>query len=133
MIFVHTRACFSLIVRNDRNHRRAREFLASNPDEELVTTDSVVDELLTWLKVRREVQRALMFGPELFESRVARLEWVLQRDVKAAWDVFRRFQDKEWSFTDCVSSVIFVRLVMDRAFAFDEHFHQFGTVDVEPR
>jgi hypothetical protein len=101
--------------------------------DDLITTDYVVDELLTLLKVRRELQRALIVGTELFQNRMARLEWVQPADILAAWDVFRRFQDKEWSFTDCVSSVIMQRLQIDRAFAFDEHFRQFGTVVVEPR
>ncbi len=42
--------------------------------------------------------------------------------------VFRRYQDKQWSFTDCTSKVLIERLGIAEAFAFDHHFEQFGTV-----
>jgi predicted nucleic acid-binding protein len=53
-------------------------------------------------------------------------------DFDDAWDMFERFQDKEWSFTDCTSRVLIQRLGIQRAFAFDDHFRQFGTVAVVP-
>jgi len=49
-----------------------------------------------------------------------------------AWNVFRRFTDKAWSFTDCVSYVVMQRLKISTACSFDEHFRQFGTVAVVP-
>jgi len=52
--------------------------------------------------------------------------------VQAAWEVFRQFRDKQWSFTDCVSRVVIERLSIPAAFAFDEHFRQFGNVAVVP-
>lgn len=42
------------------------------------------------------------------------------------------YGDKLWSFTDCVSLVVMRRLEVRQAFAFDEHFLQFGTVAVVP-
>ena len=46
--------------------------------------------------------------------------------------MMRQYQDKGWSFTDCVSRVIMQRLDIRTAFAFDDHFRQFGTVTVVP-
>lgn len=46
--------------------------------------------------------------------------------------MFSTYQDKGWSFTDCVSRVVMGRLGIDTALAFDEHFRQFGTVNVVP-
>ena len=53
-------------------------------------------------------------------------------DVSDAWQTFRTFRDKRWSFTDCVSRAIMLRLGITQAFAFDHHFRQFGTVAVIP-
>jgi uncharacterized protein len=50
----------------------------------------------------------------------------------AVWSVFKTFSDKGWSFTDCTSRVLMERLGIAQAFAFDEHFRQFGTVTVVP-
>ena len=49
-----------------------------------------------------------------------------------AWQVFRRFSDKEWSFTDCTSKVVMDRLGITTAFTFDHHFRQFGAVTLVP-
>jgi uncharacterized protein len=53
-------------------------------------------------------------------------------DIEAAWLIFERFDDKQWSFTDCVSYVVVERLAIKTAFAFDEHFRQFATLEVVP-
>jgi len=61
------------------------------------------------------------------------LEWIAPADVGRAWEIFATYQDKGWSFTDCVSRAVIDRLGLATAFAFDEHFRQFGTVSVVPR
>ena len=131
MIFVDTGAWFAAFVPNDPDHKAADKWLAVNT-QPLVTTDYVVDELLTLLKVRGEFLRALKLGNSLLTESIAELHWVSPADALAAWDVYRRFADKGWSFTDCVSRVVMDHLAIDTAFAFDEHFRQFGTVTGEP-
>jgi hypothetical protein len=59
---------------------------------------------------------------------VARIEYVTVEDITRTWEVFRQYDDKDWSFTDCTSKVIIERLGITQAFAFDGHFEQFGTV-----
>jgi predicted nucleic acid-binding protein len=131
VIFVDTGAWFAAFVPNDADHVAADAWLQANTDV-LVTTDYVVDELLTLLKMRGEYQRALAIGPPLLQGDITRLEWVRQDDVHKAWEIFAQYADKEWSFTDCVSRVVMNRLAIRTAFAFDEHFRQFGTVTVVP-
>jgi predicted nucleic acid-binding protein len=131
MIFVDTGAWFAATVPDDADHQAANDFLKAN-NEPLVTTDYVIDEVLTLLKARGEFQRALVFGTELLEEDGCQLEWVGRDDVSEAWVTFQQFKDKDWSFTDCVSRAVMSRLGIDKAFAFDEHFRQFGTVTVLP-
>ena len=131
MIFVDTGAWFAALVPNDADHEAADAWLELNTGP-LVTTDYIVDGLLTLLRVRGEYDRALDVGPSLLRGEIARLEWVRQEDVEKAWEVFAQYQDKAWSFTDCVSRVIIERLGIETAFAFDEHFRQFGLVTVVP-
>ena len=52
--------------------------------------------------------------------------------IETAWDIFQKYADKEWSFTDCTSKVVMERLQISKAFAFDQHFRQFGNVVVVP-
>ena len=131
MIFVDTGAWFAAFVPNDTDHAAADAWLETNT-EPLVTTDYVIDELLTLMKMRGEFRRALRLGASLFAEEIAQVAWVLPDDIQQAWDIFRRYDDKGWSFTDCVSRVVMERLEIQRAFAFDDHFRQFGTVIVVP-
>jgi uncharacterized protein len=131
VIFVDTGAWFATFVPNDPDHATADAWLEANI-EPLVTTDYVVDELLTLLKIRGEFQRAVRLGASLFAGEIAHIEWVMPDDVRQAWAIFQRYKDKDWSFTDCVSRVVMERLVIRTAFAFDDDFRQFGTVTVVP-
>ena len=131
MIFVDTGAWFAAFVPSDPDHGAASTWFDANT-EPLVTTDYVVDELLTLLKVRREYARALEAGPLLLGAEVCRLEWVSASDVARAWEVFASHKDKGWSFTDCVSRAVIERLGITTACAFDVHFRQFGSLTVVP-
>jgi predicted nucleic acid-binding protein len=97
-----------------------------------VTTDYVVDETLTLLRVRGEYQRAMILGAGFFAGQLAALHYLTAEEIHAAWQVFQQFRDKSWSFTDCTSKVCIEQLSCARAVAFDEHFRQFGTVSVQP-
>ena len=108
-----------------------RAFLATNTDR-LVTTDYVIDELLTLLRARGRRQRAAEFGKELLSGALAQLEWAKHVDVTRALEVYEEFDDKDWSFTDCVSYAVIERLGIEKAFTLDDHFRQFGTVTVVP-
>ena len=130
-IFVDTGAWFARFVPSDPDHPSARDWFERNTHP-LLTTDHIVDELLTVLKVRGEFQRALEAGPPLLNGDICYFEWVSGTDIAAAWRVFSIYRDKDWSFTDCVNRVVMERLGITTAAAFDEHFRQFGTVAVVP-
>jgi len=53
MIFVDSGAWFATAVPSDRRHVEARLWLAQN-SEQLLTSDYVVDEILTLLRARGE-------------------------------------------------------------------------------
>jgi uncharacterized protein len=131
VIFVDTGAWFAAFVPNDTDHVAADLWLTHN-NQRLVTTDYVLDELLTLLKVRGEFERAELLGAAILEGAIAAFEWVTPADIHAAWETYRRFRDKQWSFTDCTSRVVMERLSVTTAFSFDEHFRQFGSLTVVP-
>lgn len=97
-----------------------------------MTTDCVLDELLTLLKLRESHRVAVAAGERLWQRRVVRIEHITDEDIRRAWEVFRQYHDKDWSFTDCTSKVVIERLGIAQAFAFDSHFEQFGTVVRRP-
>jgi uncharacterized protein len=132
VIFVDTSAWFAVFVPTDANHQRARPLFDSLPSHDLVTTDYVLAETLTLFKMRRETNRVFQLGRQILEGRICRLSWVESNDVYKAWTIFESYRDKGWSFTDCVSRAVMERLQISEAFAFDDHFREFGNVKVIP-
>ena len=131
MVFVDTSAWFAAVVPSDPNHHRAASWLATN-SEVLITTDYIIDETLTLLRARGERQRAKLLGNRLFNASMAEAYFLTEEDIRQAWAIFKQYDDKGWSFTDCSSKVVMNQMKISRAFAFDQHFHQFGTVQVVP-
>lgn len=131
MIFVDTSAWYAASSVRDINHQKAALCLAS-VREQLFTSDYVVDETLTLFRSRGESQHALTFGARVIDGPFAEIITITKQDFARAWVIFQRFADKQWSFTDCTSRVVMERLGIQKAFAFDDHFRQFGSVAVVP-
>ena len=131
MIFVDSSAWFASVVINDRHHERAVRWINSQNDL-LLTTDYVVDETLTLLRARGEMDHALRMGSLWFEKNIAEFYKIQNDDIARAWVIFSTYKDKEWSFTDCTSKVVMEMRGVRKAFAFDVHFSQFGSMEVVP-
>jgi hypothetical protein len=131
MIFVDTGAWYSSVIPTDPDHPAAQAWLAQNTDP-LCTTDYILDETLTLLRARGQNPRAITLGAALLAGSAATLHFITRDEFVEAWEIFRRFSDKEWSFTDCISKVVMEKLGVNAAFSFDHHFRQFGTVPVVP-
>lgn len=115
---------------DDADHAAAELFIRANR-ERLVTTDYIYDELLTLFRARDQMDRAKDWIGQVRQG-YCDIVRVSDQDVEMSTKVFFEFSDKQWSFTDCTSRVIMERLGIRRAFAFDDHFRQFGTVTVVP-
>src|SRR5262249_33313403 len=118
---------FGSLVRRDPNHQAATTWMRQNR-QPLVTTDYILDELLTLLKMRENYRVAVAAGEAIWQQRVARIEHVTLEDIARTWEGFLQYHDKDWSFKDCTSKVISEHLRITHAFVFDSHFEQFGTV-----
>jgi uncharacterized protein len=129
-IFVDTGAWHAVTVPSDIHHQVAQAFLA-NETERLVTSDLVYSELLTLYRARRQMDRARKWVARI-DSGLAEISRARKDDFVRATSIYFEYTDKQWSFTDCVSRVMMQRLAITRAFAFDDHFRQFGTVTVVP-
>ncbi len=131
MIFVDSGAWFAAFVPADQRHQEATAWMAANK-ELLVTTDYVIDETVTLIRARGERRRAILAAHDLFDGRFAAVHLVTEDELHSALDVFTRYADKDWSFTDCTSKVVMERLGLTTSFAFDQHFLQFGGINVVP-
>ncbi len=131
MIFIDTGAWFAMAVPSDQDHAAVAQCLAQL-SEPLLTTDYVVDETLTLLRARGYDRRALALGEAFFNGSIASVHYLDETDIRAAWEVFRQYDDKDWSFTDCASKIVMERFNITRAISLDHHFRQFGNIQVMP-
>ncbi|MBX3290149.1 MAG: type II toxin-antitoxin system VapC family toxin [Acidobacteria bacterium] len=131
MIFVDTSGWFAGFVPSDSDHSLASEWFLSNNDQ-LVTTDYVIDETLTLFRARGEHKRAMFLADRFFEGDLTEVIYLTKDDIKESISIFKQFADKSWSFTDCSSKYICEKYGITHALSFDRHFHQFGTVTVVP-
>jgi uncharacterized protein len=132
MIFVDTSAWAALFVPDDLQHEAARSWHEQNQDQ-LVTSDYIVDELLTLLKIRFSTHVAIRAGQSLWSGRLCTIFYLNLQDIEQASKIFQSHRDKGWSFTDCTSFALMQRLHLSRAFAFDQHFSQMRGIKRVPR
>ncbi|MCK4315902.1 MAG: type II toxin-antitoxin system VapC family toxin [Anaerolineae bacterium] len=130
-IFTDTSAWFALAYEGDPHYQAAQTFIASNP--RLITTNFIIDETITLVLARLGHWPARELGERLWSGWLARVIYVSKADQRAAWELFKKYDDKEFSFTDCTSFVVMERLGLVHAFAFDEHFEQTGQFIRLPR
>jgi len=120
-LFVDTSAFYALADKKDTNHRRARAFLASlqRTGRPLLTTTDVFDETVTLVRYRMGHPAAVILGERLTDSKWCRVVAVGDNLRRSAWDIFVRYADRTFSFTDCSSFATMRSMDMSEAFTFD--------------
>ncbi len=94
----------------------------------LVTTDYVADETLTLLRMRLGLDAAEAWWRQADGSTRLRWESITHARADKSRDLFFRFRDKDYSFTDCTSFVVMRELKLREALTTDHHFRQAGFV-----
>lgn len=127
-IFVDTGAWAALAMTNDQHHKQARNLFEQLKEKstQLITSDYVLDESLTLIRLRSSHSKAIAVGKSILNSSVVRVVTVDRGVWDSAWNTFMHFKDKRWSFTDCTSFAIMDSLHIQTAFAFDGNFKQHG-------
>lgn len=127
-VFVDTSFFKAYADQKDDFHLNALDILDKlrKMEAELITSNYILDETFTLLRVKCGLETAIHFKTILedFETGL-KIVRILADDEANAWSWFV----KDWSklsFTDCVSFAIMKRLDVLRAAAFDEHFRRAG-------
>ncbi len=91
-----------------------------------VTSDYVADETLTLLRMRLGIDAAETWWEQVDGSSRVRWECVSPARADKARELFFRYRDKDFSFTDCTSFVLMRELKLREALTTDHHFLQAG-------
>jgi len=129
MIFVDSGAWIALLDQRDRFHERSVRFqkeLRQGAHGRLVTTDYVLDEAVTYLRLQAGGEAVREFRRVLIESESIQVVWTPPERFWEAWGRLQERDDTRWSLTDCLSFVTMEALGIGTAFGFDSDFRQAG-------
>lgn len=120
-LFLDTSAFVALADKRDRHHARSRRFLRelARSRRPLITSTYVADEVITLVRMRIGHAPAVEVGEAILSSRWCRLFEVDEGLRATAWNLFVRYGDHEFSFTDCTSFALMGSLGLGEAFTFD--------------
>jgi len=124
-IFVDTSGWYSLVDRKDPDHKKAASFFAKNRFP-LVTSNFIFCETLNLTKKRLGQEIAVKLGQKMQQSKITQIIEIENELKENAWQIFQKYDDRGFSFTDCTSFALMRRLKIANAFTFDNHFAQFG-------
>jgi len=130
-LFIDTSAFLALEDESDQYYEKAlqfREQVLRKGRYEIITTSYILDETLTLVRFRINIEASIDFSKKIRKSRVIKMVHVSKEFEEKALDIFERYDDKDFSFTDCVSFVVMWDKGIKEAFAFDQHFNQMGFI-----
>ena len=125
-IFVDSGAWIALIDPSDRLHSAARPYFRDlTGADKLVTSNYVVQEVVTWFVYHRRHRYVLPFRQLIEASELTHLlerVWTTRELDEAAWEIYEQFADQRFSFADCNSIALCREEDINTAFSFDRHF-----------
>lgn len=132
-VFVDASAWIEAVDKKAPRHAEFRAALLGL-EAELVTSDYVFDEAVTWILYKVGLRQAVETGEVL--RGVVRLVHLTTEDKDEAWSEFKKQappkRGEGLSFTDCTSIVLMRRLGLMRIFSKDADFRQAGFDLVPP-
>jgi uncharacterized protein len=126
-LFIDSGAFIALTDTDDENHKAAVSFYHSSTEKgvRFLTTNFVVCETMNYLRAKISHPVAVLFWEKLKKSGLVEIIPVNPFTEEGAFAIFKRYKDKDFSFTDCTSFSLMRSLKLKKAFAFDKHFEQF--------
>ena len=88
----------------------------------LITTNYVVDETMTLIRMRLGLEAAEKWWRQVSESQRCRFEWITPDRELEALRWFFTWKDQTFSFTDCTSFVVMKDMKIEKAMTSDHHF-----------
>ena len=134
-IFLDTSAYFALTDSQDTNHAKAKALATWFAQERwrLFTTNLILAETHALFLSRLGREIALKALREIDRSATTIVRATIADEHKAR-EILEKYHDKDFSLCDAISFGVMERLDISSAFAFDQHFAQYGfTVLLPPQ
>ena len=133
-VFVDTGAWIALAEQSDTHHLKANKIIEKlgNENALLITSDYVLDETITWLRYNVSHKVAVEFAAQVMTSNVTEVLYIDEAAFVKTTELFNKYRDQKFSFTDCSSFVLMRTHRIKQAFAFDAHFLTAGFEILKP-
>ena len=127
-LFVDSSGWVAFFVANDKNHEKAIKIFEDlkKSKMDVYTSDYIIDETITTILARGNHNQSVFAGEALFASEIIKIVYVGPNYFQKAWDLYKKYKDKEFSFTDVTSFIIMKSFNIGKAFSFDQEFEQAG-------
>lgn len=126
--FVDTGAFIAVTDKSDQYHPRAVTYFSEvlKSGQPLLTTNFILDETYTRLKRKLGSNVAINFGDAIKKSDQLEIITINGETERRAWEIFKKYRDQAFSYTDCTSFAVMQMHKLKTSFAFDTHFEIFG-------
>ena len=123
-VFVDTGAWIALAQQRDVHHLQASAISEKFNRENalLITSDYVLDEALTWFRYKASHKVATEFAAQIKSSNVIEIIYIDESLFNKSLELFKKYDDQKFSFTDCSSFVLMRAHRIRQVFTFDAHF-----------
>ena len=130
--FIDTWGWLALGHQRDEYHSEVKEIFLEfrNDDIPIFTSDYVLDELITLIFRRENINESIIFINSILSATASdhlRIERITSERFVSAWELRKRYTDKpEISFTDFTSMVIMKENSIQSILTMDRHFAHAG-------
>ncbi len=116
----------------DKYHVQAEAFILENNEATFLISEPIFAETMTLVKARLGTKPAIMLGERIFISAMFQLVSLPENEQQAIWSIFRRYDDKDWSYADCSILAVAQHLNISSVFSFDHHIEQMAELKRVP-
>lgn len=124
-VFFDTSAIYSFGNKNDEKGLRIKDFLKEQPVL-LITTNFILAESLSLITKRHGKQMGTQIGELLHKSSFVDLYYLDKALQEKAWDLYKKYKDKNFDFIDSTSFIFCKEQGINEALTLDRHFSQMG-------
>ena len=128
MIFIDSSAFYLVVNKSEKLHNIARKTFSKIVlgNSVIITSDYIIDETLTLISKKWGKYYAIEFWDNVKNSNILKVMKLSERQFYKTIDLFRKYKDHDFSFTDCSCFIMMNDLKITKVFTFDKHFLNFG-------
>ncbi|MCE5329083.1 PIN domain-containing protein [bacterium] len=126
-LFIDSSAFFALLDKNDTCHEKSLKFFNEIKENFYpFTSDFILSESFTLIRRKLGIGIATKLGEVVFSSNILKIFYIDENLILESYDLFKKYEDWQFSFTDCSSFIVMKNFRISKAFCFDEHFVNMG-------